>query len=397
MAKQRIGILGGTFDPVHCGHLQIARLALSSARLDRVLILPSGAPGYKQCSAHREDRWKMIVAACREDEELIPCRLELDREGPTYTADTLPMIREKYPDAKLFWIIGGDALLRLRYWHRADEIFRLCRILVFTRPDETDMNLVNTEVDSLSRSGVRIRIIPAETSPFSSGAIREAYAHGREPEGLDFCVREYIECKGLYGNIARIPESDAWLNRLFSALKPHRFAHSLAVADTARRMASRFGEDAGKAEKAGILHDCAKHMPLAEMQLIARENNLRADAIFLSSPALLHSVVGAFIAKRDYGMTDPEILDAIAYHNTGHAGMSRLAMCVCLSDSIEPTRSPYPMLDKVRAIAEHSLEKALLLSLEGTAGFVLKKGAFLHPRTQDTIAWLKTLPAVRDS
>ena len=156
------------------------------------------------------------------------------------------------------------------------------------------------------------------------------------------------------------------------------------------------GKDGKQAEKAGLLHDCAKHMPLEEMQRIAKENRLDADREFLASSSLLHSVVGAFVAQRDYGMKDPEILEAITYHNTGHAGMSRLAMCVCLSDSIEPTRASYPMLEEIRALAERSLEKALLLSLEGTARFVSKKGLFLHPRTQETIAWLKTLPAVRE-
>ena len=396
MAKQRIGILGGTFDPVHCGHLQIARFALSSARLDKVFIMPSRAPQYRQCIAGPEDRWQMIVAACRGDDVLIPCRLELDREGPTYTADTLPMIRENNPGAKLFWILGGDAFLRIRRWHRADEILEQCKLLVCLRPDEADTDTVAAEAERLRESGYRVKILPMESLPFSSGSIRSALTEGRNPEGLDLCVRELIECKGLYGLPARIPESVAWLSRLSGALKPRRFAHSLAVAAAARNMALRFGDDPLKAEKAGLLHDCAKNIPLPEMQRIARENRLDADDDFLASSSLLHSVVGAWVAEHEYGMKDPAVLEAIRYHNTGCAGMSRLAMCVCLSDSIEPTRTVYPRLEEIRAIAETSLEKALLLSLESTAGFVTSRGYFLHPRTRDTISWLKTLPAVRE-
>ena len=78
------------------------------------------------------------------------------------------------------------------------------------------------------------------------------------------------------------------------------------------------------------------------------------------------------------------------------AGMSHLAMCVCLSDSIEPTRESYPLLEEIRTLAETSLEKALLFSLESTAAYVRKRGLFLHPRTQETIAWLKSLPAVQE-
>ena len=90
-------------------------------------------------------------------------------------------------------------------------------------------------------------------------------------------------------------------------------------------------------------------------------------------------------------MTDPEVLEAIAWHNTGHTGMSRLAMCVCLSDSIEPLRESYPLLEQIRSLAEHSLEQALLLSLESTAEYVCSRGKYLHPRTQETISWLKML------
>ena len=397
MAKQRIGILGGSFDPVHSGHLQIAHAAMESARLDQVLILPTRSPRYKQYAASPEDRWMMTVTACSGDRDLVPCRLELDREGTTYTADTLPLIRNMFPDAKLFWILGGDSFLRLHSWMRAGEIISQCHLLILSRPDEVNHAALSAEAERLSAVGARIRIVPALACPYSSSAVRAALSVGREPEGLDLCVRELIECKGLYGFPARIPESGAWLDRLFSALKPHRFAHSLAVADTARRMAARFGENPLKAEKAGLLHDCAKHIPLPDMQRIAVENRLDVDAAFLASSALLHSVVGAWIAEHKYGMADPEILEAIACHNTGRAGMSRLAMCVALSDSIEPTRAPYPFLAEIRALAETSLEKALLLSLERTAGFVSSKGAFLHPRTQETINWLRTLPAAGEA
>ena len=106
---------------------------------------------------------------------------------------------------------------------------------------------------------------------------------------------------------------------------------------------------------------------MKEMRRIAVENRLTDDPTILESNALLHSLAGAWVAQHEYGMMDPEVLEAIAYHNTGHAGMSRLDMCVCLADSIEPTRGNYPLLDQTRALSELSLERALLMSLEGTA------------------------------
>ena len=127
------------------------------------------------------------------------------------------------------------------------------------------------------------------------------------------------------------------------------------------------------------------------MRRIAAKYNLTDDPAMLDSTALLHSVVGARIAQDQYDMQDPEVLDAIRYHNTGFPGMSLLSMCVCLADSIEPLRKSYPLLDQVRALAEHSVERALLLSLEGTAEYVLSRGKYLHPRTRETIRWLRRL------
>ena len=187
----------------------------------------------------------------------------------------------------------------------------------------------------------------------------------------------------------RDPRAPRWVGKLAASLKPGRFAHSLSVAWMSRRLAHVHGLDPLKAEQAGLLHDCAKCLPLDEMQRIAVDHSLTDDPELLASGALLHSVVGSWVAREDYGMTDPDVLEAISYHNTGYPGMTRLDMCVCLSDSIEPLREAYPRLEQIRALAETSLERALLLSLEGTADFVTSRGKFLHPRTQNTIAWLK--------
>lgn len=215
--------------------------------------------------------------------------------------------------------------------------------------------------------------------------------------GKELCpsVQEYCDLLDLYGaRRPRIDDAESRIRLLFKALNPHRFAHSLSVARTAAQLAAAFGADAAKAEEAGLFHDCAKCLPLPEMQEIARENHLTDEPEVLASPALLHSIVGAVLARRDYGITDPDMLSAIAYHNTGCPGMSPLAMCVCLADFIEPNREPFPGLEETRHLAGSSLEKALLFSLESTADHVRSRGYPLYPRTLDTIAWLRALPAV---
>ena len=394
MAKsQRLGILGGTFDPVHLGHIRLGQAVLDAGYVDRLLIMPSGAPPHKACAAKPSDRWKMVVSACACDDRLVPSALELERSGSVFTADTLAALKQDWPGAELFFLLGTDVLMTLRRWRRLEEVLQACTFLVCSRENGMEESAVS-EIQRLSAAGGRFITVPVQALPVSSTQIRTALASGKIPEGLDVSVLEYCMCKGLYGFPGRLDHIDDWIGRLFSDLKPGRFAHSLSVAFTAKRLAGLHGLDPLKAEQAGLLHDCAKCLPADEMRRIAVEQSLTDDQAFLDSTALLHSLVGARVAQDLYGMDDPEVLEAIRYHNTGHAGMSRLAMCVCLADSIEPLRRAYPLLDRIRTLADQSLEQALLLSLETTADYVTARGLYLHPRTRDTITWLKSLPAV---
>ena len=126
---------------------------------------------------------------------------------------------------------------------------------------------------------------------------------------------------------------------------------------------------------------------LAEVEAAMEEKMSKAAAEGVPVDSITFSGNGEPTMNPDV----PEIIDAVASHNTGRPGMSRLSMCVCLADSIEPGREPYPHLDDIRRLAEKSLEKALLLSLEGVQAQVLSNGWYLHPRTRDTVAWLRSL------
>ena len=395
MGKERIGILGGAFDPIHQGHIQMAVSTLESCRLDQLYLIPTGEKTYKSSIVGKEDRWKMVVTACTQDQRLIPSRFEMDQDVPFYTVDTLLALKKKHPKADLFYIIGADGVLKLHRWHRLEEVLPLCTFLICPRAGDILLGDFNAEKARLTALGGKFTMIRMLPVPISSTEIRECLSQGLPTPNLYSPVREYCALKGLYGMPQREICPEEWIEKLFAALNPRRFAHSLSVANYACRLARIHGIDQRQAEQAGLLHDCAKCMPLKEMQRIAVQHSLTNDPTILSSNALMHSLVGAWVARNEYGMADPEVLEAIAYHNTGHAGMSRLAMCVCLADSIEPTRASYPLLEQVRVLSELSLERALLMSLEGTAAYVRSRGKYLHPRTQETIAWLKTLPEVR--
>lgn len=391
MAKERIGIMGGSFDPIHQGHIRMAQCALESLRLDKVLMLPSGNPPHKPDITPAEHRYRMVCAACAGLDGLEPCREEVDRTGVIYTVDTLSILHEKYPKAELFYIIGADTLMELHKWRMFEKVLTLCTFLVCPRSWNYTPKQLDEERKRLTALGGQFILLDMEVVDVSSTEVRNAIRDGESTPLLPVQVRQYAQSAGLYGASLRIPEGPQWLAMLFEDLSLKRFSHTLAVADTARRLALLHGLDPVKAEVAGLLHDCAKCLPLKEMQRIAKDNHLTDDPSILESGALLHSVVGAFLARTKYGCTDEEVIAAIRSHTTGQPGMSQLAMAVWLADTIEPTRAPYPLLDKTRMLSGLSLEKAMITSLEGTLQHVRKKGENVHPATAETLNWLKTL------
>ncbi|HEX7057775.1 MAG TPA: bis(5'-nucleosyl)-tetraphosphatase (symmetrical) YqeK [Bacilli bacterium] len=162
-------------------------------------------------------------------------------------------------------------------------------------------------------------------------------------------------------------------------LAESRWKHTLGVAETAVRLANRYGGDAGKADLAALLHDVAKNWPVAEQERVLREHGASPD-LFDYDKELWHAPVGALVAKRDFAVYDEEILNAIRWHTSGREGMSQLDKIICLADYIEPGRS-YPGVDRIRELAEHSLEEALVAGFDGTIRFLLEKGKKIYPLT----------------
>ena len=379
--------MGGTFNPIHLGHVSMAQACIRAASLDRVLFLPAGQPPHKTGIASAEDRWRMVCAAIAPYKHMEPCRMELDREGTTYTFDTLTSLKDQYPKATFFYMIGADTLLQLRKWYRYQEVLKLCTFLVCPRSGVEEADL-HRERFSLQAEGARFVFVNMKPVDISSTEVREAMASDQPVELLNPAVCEYAGVMGLYGMPARVPEAAAWMPRLFTDLTPKRFAHTLGVAWTARQLAIRHGQDVYRAEAAALLHDCAKCLPLWEMQRIAHDAKLTKDPSVLESGALLHAPVGAWMAEHVYGVTDPQILSAIDAHTTGHPGMSPLDMIVNIADTIEPGREPYPLLGKIREAADRSLNEALLLCLSGTVEHVEKSGRRLNSDTLQTLSWL---------
>ncbi len=132
---RKIGVMGGTFDPIHNGHVSVAASLVDLFDLDRVLFVPAGRPWQKEGYSSAEDRWMMTALAAATHPRFEASRMEIDRKGPTYTVDTMAVLRDFYgPDAALFFIAGVDAVLTLGTWHGAGDLGALAEVIAVPRP-----------------------------------------------------------------------------------------------------------------------------------------------------------------------------------------------------------------------------------------------------------------------
>lgn len=198
----RTGILGGTFDPIHLGHLITAENALDGAGLDRVILMPTG------CSYFKEDqkvtapqlRYEMTRLAAGDNPRLVVSDMETTRPGNSYTADTLRELRETYPGDELYYIVGADTLVLMSLWRAPEEIFSLCHVLVETRPDEIAGKGLLEEIEALrDKYGANITILPARNIAISSTEIRSRVRDGLSIRYLvPAAVENFIREQGLY-------------------------------------------------------------------------------------------------------------------------------------------------------------------------------------------------------
>jgi nicotinate-nucleotide adenylyltransferase len=187
----RLGLYGGTFDPIHCAHITVAQTARRQFALDRVFLIPNRLPPHKDraTSASYDHRLRMVEIACRNQFGLAASDIE-NHEGKSYTIQTLERLRTQYGESvRLYFIIGADAFAEVVLWHRVEEVFRMTEFIVVSRPGfefEAPRGAIVHRLESLALRA-------------SSTEIRRQLAAGEAATDLDPEVREYIGANGLYG------------------------------------------------------------------------------------------------------------------------------------------------------------------------------------------------------
>lgn len=191
--------MGGTFDPIHYGHLLMAEEARIAFALDRVLFVPNGRPAHKKVYtvSSPEDRYAMTLLATASNPDFSCSRLELDRPGPSYTIDTLRAVRQRHPDLDaLYFITGADAVLEILTWHEYDQLAQECRFIAVTRPGFVLERLAEIADKAFLD---RVSFLPIPGLEISSTDLRRRVREGRSLKYLTpEPVEAYIRQQGLY-------------------------------------------------------------------------------------------------------------------------------------------------------------------------------------------------------
>lgn len=197
---KRLGVMGGTFDPIHIGHLVAASEVTYVMRLDRVMFVPTGQPWQKERYSDSEDRYMMTVLGVTDDSRFIVSRAELDRRGPTYTVDTMGVLRDFHGSGtELFFIVGADAAMRLGTWKKIEGLADLAELVVVTRPG-TDLTALDAEP-----GWPKINVVEMPGIDVSATDIRARVRAGRPIDYLvPPAVTRYIRERGLYLEATRV-------------------------------------------------------------------------------------------------------------------------------------------------------------------------------------------------
>lgn len=376
----RLGIMGGTFDPLHIGHLICADQACTAFNLDGVVFVPAGTPVFKkdrEITAARH-RLEMCRIAVQDNPIFDVSSIEIDRGGDTYTVDTLRQMRAYYPsNVELCLIVGSDAAEDILSWRESALVAALARLIVVMRPGST---LSQSQQRVLvEQGGFTLDALNTPALSVSSSELRQWLKEGRSvryviPQNV-VC---YIQTKDLYEskqNVVVVPDEEKALSNnflearredLLRRLKPSRYKHSVGVEETASSLALLYGVDVQKARLAGLLHDWDKSYSGNEALAHARSLGIAEAQTLATMPHLLHGPTAAAWLAYSYPDIPSDVLRAIKVHTVGSTHMTDLDMVVYVADAIEPGRLYEGVEDLRDMVGRVSLKELFVATLKHT-------------------------------
>lgn len=372
----RIGLLGGTFNPIHRAHVQMAEIARDEAELDRVLLMVAADPPHKPVD---EDipasvRYHLVETAIRGRERLEASDLELRREGKSYTLLTLQELYQQYPESEISIIIGSDTLSDLPNWYHPEEVLKLADVLCVPRVGRNQDDEATAQMLK-ERYGARVRILSAKAEVISSTEIRKRLLSALPVDDTlpDQVAQAIYECGDYFS-----PEVRALQEKSRAALSPKRYSHVCGTMRAAAKLSVLWRQDAQKAQIAALLHDCAKCLPPLVQEVLSGDETGIAP--------VWHAPAGAALARTEYGITDEDVLRAIRLHTTGDWGMTDFEALIYAADLVEPTRD-FPGVEDYRSRISEDIDGFMRYALVRVSALIERKGKRAHPASMRASAW----------
>ncbi|MDD4311838.1 MAG: nicotinate (nicotinamide) nucleotide adenylyltransferase [Eubacteriales bacterium] len=372
----RIGLLGGTFNPIHRAHVQMAEIARDEAALDLVWIMVAADPPHKAVDEDvpARERYRLAQIAAEGKERIVASNQEILRGGKSYTLLTLQELRQQYPDAEISIIIGSDTLSDLPNWYHPEEVLKIANVLCVPRVGIEQNDTAAAQM-LRERYGARVRLLSAKADMIASTEIRKRLTAGLSVEGL---MPERVE-QAMYEGGAYFPKDvRALQEQCRAALSPKRYSHVCGTMRAAAKLAALWKQDAQQARIAALLHDCAKCLPQLEQEILSGDESGIAP--------VYHAFAGAVLAKMEYGITDETILRAIRLHTTGDWGMTDFDALIYTADLVEPTRT-FTGVEDYRVHVSQGIDGFMRYALRRVSALVERKGGRAHPASDRAIAW----------
>ena len=336
---KRIGIFGGTFNPVHVEHVAMVKNAIKELNLDKLIVMPTFiSPHKSEISVSAEHRLNMLKLAFDGISKVEISDYEVLKQGKSYTYLTITHFKKLYPNASLYFIVGGDMLTDFKTWKEPSIILENCTLAVINRVDQR-ADIESEREYFLSRFGKDFILLDYLGGQVSSTKIRTYLEFGLALEGIiDDRVMEYINANNLYA-------PSKYVCAVKEFLPTKRLKHTANVVISALEKVKELNLDAEKVKLSATLHDIAKYVDASTVKGFKVKKDMPKPVV--------HAFLGGFIAKNRLGIQDDEIIDAITYHTSGKANMTTLSKLIFVADMIEEDRD-YDGVNELRYLFKNA-------------------------------------------
>ncbi len=385
-------LFGGSFNPIHTGHIELARLALQELEYDKLIFMPTFISPFKMDSKDFDfiapiDRLNMVKSAIRGFSHFEASAYEIHKEKISFTIDTVLYLYEYYEnkgqkiEGKIALLIGSDNLRDIPKWKDYEKLLELCDFVVAKRGN-----------DSFEKVDFPYKTLPREIENISSTNIRFSIKTGRD--WVDFVpkkVEQYIKDNALYGSPYENTEELILeiKNYAMQNLSIKRMAHSVRVAEMAEKLALAYPNLCvfpRLAYMAGIAHDITKEKSEMWQEKMMQRHKEKIDDIEKSNLRLLHGRTAAIILQKQFKIYNRSLLDAVRWHTLSHPYFDSLGKMLYVADKIEVERKG---MDEIREmVGQYSLDSIMCRLLQIESEKLKLKGLKVHPYSSQLLAKL---------